>query len=118
MARKLRALADRYPDIIGAGLFVLGEKIMNTSKREFVPVDFGVLRASGHVQPPIRGKGREISVALVYGGPAAPYAIVQHEGDFKHTVGTRKYLERPLLAATGTAARDLAGLLNLDNVPV
>ncbi len=118
MARKLRALADRYPDIIGNALFVLGEKIMNTSKREFVPVDLGTLRSSGHVEPPTRGKGREISVALVYGGPAAPYAIVQHEGDFQHKVGSRKYLERPLMDAVGTAARDIGRLLNLDNVVV
>ncbi len=114
MARKLRLLADRYPDTIAIALKLAAEAVMRTSKNEYVPVDEGTLKNSGHVEDPVRGKGREISVALVYGGPAAPYAIVQHEADFQHKVGTRKYLEKPLQLAIPTLARDMAKVLNLD----
>lgn len=45
-------------------------------------------------------------VTLGHGGPAAPYAIVQHEGEFQHTTGAKKFLERPMLeASNGMEAR-------------
>ncbi len=114
MARKLKLLAKRYPDTVARALKLAAEAIMTQSKSTFVPVDLGALKNSGHVREPERGRGREISVALVYGGPAAPYAIVQHEGDFQHKVGTRKYLEKPLMLAVPTLARDMARVLDLD----
>lgn len=75
-----------------------GEEIMTRSKRDFVPVDFGNLRASGHVDE-VKRTGNMVSVSLNYGGPSEPYALIQHEGDFRHRVGTRKYLEKPMMAA-------------------
>ena len=118
MAERLKKLAAKYPDAIGRALFVAGENIMRISKRDFVPVDLGPLRASGHVRPPERGQGTMISVALVYGGPSARYAIEQHENlDYQHTVGEAKYLEKPLKAAAGGMVKELSKLLDLDRMP-
>lgn len=81
----------------GRALYQEGEKIMGTSKQFFVPVDRGVLRASGHVQPP-QYEGGGVVVVIGYGGPAVAYAVVQHEKlYYKHKVGQAKYLERPAL---------------------
>lgn len=121
MQAKLKRLQARYPDRIRGALHFQAEKIMTRSKRDFVPVDLGALRSSGHVRPPERGKGRIIQVKLVYGGPSVPYAIVQHETPpavFSHTVGQWKYLERPLMEAVSTLARDLAADLQLSDVSV
>ena len=76
------------------------ETIMTDSKQR-VPVDTGVLRASGFVQPV------EDGVRLAYGGAASDYAIYVHENlDANHPVGEAKYLERPVLEALpGLAAR-------------
>jgi hypothetical protein len=55
---------------------------------------------------------RLITVELVYGGPAAPYAIHRHE----QLDPKGKYLEKPLMEAVGTLARDLSDDLNLERV--
>ena len=126
MAARLRKLADKYPDRMRAALQFRAELIMTTSKRDFVPVNLNSLRSSGHVLPPERGKGREISVTLVYGGPSEPYALAVHETPSGHdppswkgvavtfAVGGPKYLERPLLNAIPTLGRDLARDLKLE----
>lgn len=63
---------------------------------EVTPEEWGALRLSGTQNPKNGGKTREIS----FGGPAAPYALVQHEapgGWAYSTPGTGpKYLETPL----------------------
>lgn len=91
---------------LAKALFREAEQIMTRSQRDFVPVDLGVLRASGHVAPPdIRGD--RVTVELGYGGAASAYALVQHERlDFHHDVGQAKYLEQPVLeAAAGLGGR-------------
>lgn len=91
---------------LGKALYVEGERIMTLSKRDYVPVDMGVLRGSGQVeQPHVRGTHAE--VVLGYGGAASDYALVQHERlDFAHTVGGAKYLELPVnMAAQGLGER-------------
>lgn len=133
MERKLRGLAKKFPDEIRGALFVKAEDIMRVSKRDFVPVapDGGALRSSGHVRPPMRGRGRMVQVELVYGGTSAPYATAIHEHpsaasppswknkpklDF-HLGGDRTgYLIKPMNAAVPTLARDLAKLLNVDRM--
>jgi hypothetical protein len=91
-----------------AALFEEGEAIMATSRESFVPVDEGILKGSGHVEPPER-HGDEIAVTLAYGGPAEAYAIVQHENKlFRHRVGRSEYLAEPVRLASGTLAHDLA----------
>lgn len=57
------------------------------------PVDTGVLRASGFVNPPAV-RGRAFEIVLGFGGAAKDYAVPQHERtDYFHTVGQAKYLE-------------------------
>ena len=115
MQRRLMNLSKKYPDTIRIVLLKHGEIIMTISKNNFVPVDLGALRSSGHVREPTRGVGRFISIELVYGGPSEPYAIEQHENlTFSHTVGSALYLKRPMDNAVATLARKMARDLDLD----
>jgi hypothetical protein len=96
---KLRAARPAVREAVAAELFRRAESIMADSKENYVPVDLGILRASGFVEQPQVSDDR-ISVKLGFGGAAKAYAVIQHERlDFKHRVGGPKYLERPLLAA-------------------
>ena len=106
LRKKMAASAPRAAKDLGRGLFTEGNKIMTTSKQSFVPVDQGVLRASGHVKPPVVSR-TGASVNLGYGGAASAYALVQHERtDYAHTVGQAKYLEIPVRqAAAGFGER-------------
>ena len=52
---------------------------ITTRADELVPFDTGVLSASQTVKP--TGKGAIVQVEIGYGGPAAPYALVQHEDE-------------------------------------
>lgn len=71
------------------------EAIMTRSKQEFVPVREGILKGTGHVTPD--PNPNVIAATLSYGGPAAAYAIVQHEDvTLRHTVGEHHYLEKPV----------------------
>jgi hypothetical protein len=100
--------AAQLLDFAAAALFEEGEAIMAVSRDQFVPVDEGTLKGSGHVELPAH-KGDEITVTLGYGGPAEAYAIVQHEHEgYRHTVGQDHYLSEPLTLASGTLATDLA----------
>ena len=45
---------------------------------EMVPVDEGALRGSQNIDNPSR-RGDTIEASISYGGPSAPYALVQHE---------------------------------------
>jgi hypothetical protein len=108
-ARKLGADASR---VIAGSLYRSAERVMTVSKQEYVPVEKGILRSSGHVEKPVLRPGR-IEVILGYGGPAKAYALVQHERlDFKHKVGQAKYLERPLLKNVRQIERDLVNDVN------
>ena len=116
MLRKLRKLEKVYPDRMELALTIEGELIMTKSKQSFVPVRFGPLRSSGFVEGAKR-TARLVSVRLVYGGTAAPYAIIQHERlDFKHKVGEAKYLEKPMNQAVPGMAKRMARTLDLNRV--
>lgn len=79
------------------------ETIMTAAKK-LTPVDFGTLRNSGNVLIAEISEA-QIRVQLVFGGAAAPYALVVHERlDVKHTVGQAKFLSTPM--------RELAPKLN------
>jgi len=108
----IKQIAQRFPIIVGAALYQEAQIEMTESKRR-VPVEHGILKASGFVTFP-ENKGRNISVTLSYGGAAEAYAIVQHERlDFHHPLGGQaKYLEsvlnesRPFMAARIAARMD------------
>jgi hypothetical protein len=95
LARTLKKLGLSAEHELGKALYLEGEEIMAVSKTGFVPRDTSVLASSGHVQIPRPGP----LVLLGFGGPAVPYALVQHEAPYKHRVGQRKYLEIPMLAS-------------------
>lgn len=76
-----------------------GERVLTEAKDtkpgQGVPVDEGTLRSTGRVE--VRPALSMIEVHISFGGPAAPYALVQHEDlTLRHTVGEAKYLERAL----------------------
>lgn len=90
--RELERKMDEVPE---KGLRDIGEEIMADVKAsrhgKGVPVDEGTLRSSGTV----RGPDSDGAVRLTFGGPSAPYALVQHERtDYSHTVGESRYLIR------------------------
>jgi hypothetical protein len=127
MAARIRRLAERFPDAIEGALRIEGELVMTDSKKNYVPVDEGVLKNSGFVDDPER-KGVEVSVTLGFGGAASAYALAVHEHPSRHSPPSwrnvrdergrfravqfhprgrgPKYLEKPLMnAVPGMANR-------------
>lgn len=69
----------RAREAIAAALYQEAERVMAASKQEVAVGVDGVLRASGHVQPPkFTATGQEVT--LGYGGAAKSYAAAVHEG--------------------------------------
>lgn len=92
---RIKAIAETAPVLVGRGMFVAGERIMEEAKAE-TPVDTGALRSSGHVDLPVVD-GTDITVTLGFGGAAVDYAVYVHEDlSAKHDDGKAKYLEDPL----------------------
>ena len=69
---------------------------------DLVPVDTGVLRSSQDVTRTKSFTQKDIRSVISYGGPSAPYAIVQHENlEYEHPKGGQaKFLEQPFLEET------------------
>lgn len=103
----LEQIQHTLPEKTAAALYQVGEEIMTLAKEKYVPVDLGALRASGYVK---RYKdGSDFIVELGFGGPSAPYALIQHENmEFNHTTGGPKYLERPVMERAASIPRDVA----------
>jgi hypothetical protein len=128
MQRKIERIARDFPNKVEQLLRIEAELVMTDSKKNFVPVDLGTLRSSGHVGD-VERSGRDLSVTLDYGGAAAPYALAVHEHpsassppswegkavtDISNwSVDGRgpKYLERPLMSAVAGMARRIAASL-------
>lgn len=99
LAARFDVLPEQALEALGQALYVEGETIMTRSKQVFVPVDLGVLRASGHVKQPVV-RDTAATVMLGYGGAASAYALIQHENTkYRHTVGESGYLRKPVEAA-------------------
>lgn len=77
-------LAGIFPDKVVKAVHLEGEYVMTDSKRNYVPVDLGVLRSSGFVNPPVRS-GKEVSVTIGFGGAASAYALAVHEHPSTHS---------------------------------
>lgn len=72
-----------------------GERIMQDSKENYVPVLTGALQATGRVEGP-EESGGELAVELLYGGSGVDYAVTVHETDRAYRNGKSwKYLEIP-----------------------
>lgn len=118
---RIMRIARETPQRLAAALYVRAEYVMTRSKNEFVPIDLGTLRSSGHVEKPVV-RGSQITIDLVYGGAAAAYALAVHEHlsgasprSWRNTTVTfsppgrgPKYLEIPLTQQGSTLAQDLA----------
>ena len=115
LLRKLVRLGGgEMQTLLGQELRVEGELIMTDAKENYVPVDYGTLRATGLVTGPEMLLNL-VTVALSFGGPAAPYALAVHENpragktggvspagkSYKHFAqhGQWKFLEAPVVAA-------------------
>lgn len=97
----LEEIGDKSDEALARTLRSEGEAIMTDVKAsrpgKGVPVDTGALRSSGSVSGPNMASPGEPEVRLSFGGPSAPYALVQHERlDFRHSVGESRYLVRGL----------------------
>ena len=73
--------------------------ILNLSK-QIVPTKTGTLKSTGRVDSPKRSHGTVVVDMKYGGGPAAKYAVYQHEDfDYKHKPGEQaKFLEAPAKA--------------------
>ena len=100
LLRKINRLNSQITQSARRGLREAAEEVMAKSK-EFVPVDTGALRESGHVSR-VKTEGNLLSVEMAYGNSSTRYARRVHEwlGSNVHwsVDGTGpKYLERPYL---------------------
>lgn len=127
MTKKLKDIANKFPDRVAAALYMEANIEMTEAKRR-TPVDVnygtptaprkpphpGQLRASGTVHPPER-KGRNISTTLSFGGGAVDYAVYVHEIlDNFHPVGQAKFLESTLNESAPHMASRIAARVHLD----
>lgn len=82
-------------------------EIEMTEAKRRTPVDTGNLRASGTVTE--QWSGREYTITLSFGGPAAPYALQVHENlEAFHKSGQAKFLESVLLESAPYLAKRIA----------
>jgi len=112
----LAALSKATDDIkkaVAAGVYLEGNNIVGDAK-DNTPLKFGTMRASLYCTIP-EIQGDKISAEVGGGGPAGKYIIKQHEGDFAHEHGTRKFLERAINNAAGGYVRSV-GELALQNI--
>lgn len=109
LEKGIQDLIKRMPTAARRGLYMGLEFIMTDAKMNYVPVKDGILRSSGFIL--IRDEPGRVVGTIGFGGPAGSgnvgetnaedvnYAEIQHENmEFRHTVGSAKYLERPLFA--------------------
>ena len=91
-------------------LYREAQKVMTKSKR-ICPVDRGPLRASGHVNQPVRA-GTSVTVDKGYGNSSVDYALAVHERlDVQHKPPTQaKFLEQPALEAVPDIEREVAAM--------
>lgn len=95
-----KALADMQDRLrlAAEGAMYLSANNIIIDAVERTPQDHGALRASGYATLPVR-TGDDTTVEIGYGGPAASYAVVQHEGlNFRHEVGEARFLDHATTA--------------------
>ena len=108
----LERIKHSLPAQSAQALYQVAEEILTLAKEKYVPVDLGALKASGYVKRYTDGK--TFVVELGFGGPSAPYALIQHENmQYNHTTGGPKYLERPVMERAGSIGRDVADKVKL-----
>lgn len=115
MVAKIKALQKRLPQQVAAALYVEAQ-IEATESKKRTPVDTGNLRASTRVTDPVISEDGKVSVSIVVGGVAAPYAVYVHENlDAHHDTGEAKFLESTLLESRQFMAARVAKRVSLKN---
>jgi len=95
----------------GKALYQEALLIQRESMRR-TPVETGALRGSHETKPP-ETVGGEVTVRIVVGGPAAPYALFVHENlEARHPVGEAKFLEKSVLEAAAELPARLAARID------
>lgn len=112
LARALARVPGQTEQVLSKALYEEGQMAFAESQK-LTPVDTGVLKGSGILHTPNIQKDK-ISVALTYGGPAAPYALFVHEIlNSYHAAPTQaKYLELPVARRSEYLLRNLATSIN------
>lgn len=107
LKKKIRQLPHVALKAAAASMYRTAEEIMADSKDNYVPIDTGNLKSTGHVSL-VKESDSEVSVQLKYGGPAAQYAIPVHEINKNYRNGKQwKYLETPLKAHSKDVIKNL-----------
>ena len=101
LQKKLKEIGLNGRKVAAQAMYSAANHIGNESQT-LVPVDTGVLRGSMDITRQKSFTQATTSAIISYGGPAAPYALIQHENmEFEHpTGGQAKYLEKPFLEYT------------------
>jgi hypothetical protein len=95
MKVKIGIWAKGRIDLVAAAARIELETEATECKRR-CPVLTGNLRSTIHVEGPER-EGNHLSISIVAGGPAAPYAVAVHEDlEAFHPNGEAKFIEGPL----------------------
>ncbi len=104
-SKRLRRLKARFTAAMDDFTIREAKELLTVIKDEWVPVDQGDLRDSGRVERvKVNQHTRKTIVSF-----NTPYAWEQHENlDYRHSVGTAKYVERPLLQAMNGMSTRLA----------
>jgi hypothetical protein len=86
-------------------------EVKRTEVVKRTPKDTGALRNTIFVDGPTQD-GNIVRASIVAGGPAAQYAIVQHEDlSLRHTEGQAKYIESVLLESRATIGSEVGALV-------
>ena len=112
LARALAKVPGNTEQVLGKALYEEGQMAFAESQK-LTPVDTGVLKGSGFLHQP-KIEPNKISVAIVYGGPAAPYALFVHEilSSYHASPTQAKYLELPVARRSEYLVRNLATRIN------
>lgn len=95
MHARMNRIMRSFPSSVGRAAYdEFSIELVECIKR--TPRDTGALRASEHVTMP-EIHGNRIRVAIIAGGPDAPYAVEVHENlDTFHPIGEAKFIESVL----------------------
>lgn len=113
--RNLEKIAHNLPDELEKALFQEAQ-IEATESRKRTPVLTGALKGSHEVEKPV-WKGRDVSVTIKVGGPAAFYAIpVHYDLEAIHTTGQALFLESTIMESRPAMARRVAKRIDLNRL--
>jgi hypothetical protein len=112
LAKALSRVPRNTEQVLSKALYEEGQMAFAESQ-QLTPIETGALRGSGVLhQPNIQPD--KVSVALTYGGPAAPYALFVHEilSSYHAAPTQAKYLELPVARRSQFLIRNLATRIN------